>query len=124
MDGKILLMRRPKSITHYPGSYEMPGGGVEKGETLHEAIKREFIEEANLKISIISPFNYFQYHTDGLREEIDFLVKLENKIENLKLNEEHTDYVWAAVPDLDSLPITLEMKDAATKALTLYKDFV
>ena len=49
-DGKILLVRRARSPAK--GSYSLPGGRVEFGETLHTALHREVDEETGLKIEI------------------------------------------------------------------------
>lgn len=46
-NNNILLIKRVKPNTEY---YVFPGGGVEKGETLEEALKREVIEELNLDV--------------------------------------------------------------------------
>ena len=50
-DGKILLVRRARSPAK--GFYSLPGGRVEFGETLHEALHREVDEETALKIEIV-----------------------------------------------------------------------
>src|SRR3954453_19675390 len=49
-DGEILLVRRARSPAK--GFYSLPGGRVEFGETLHEALHREVAEETALKIEI------------------------------------------------------------------------
>ena len=38
-------------IVYYAGLYMLPGGKVDKGETLDEALSREVIEETGIKIS-------------------------------------------------------------------------
>ena len=47
--GRALISRRPKG-GRFAGLWEFPGGGVEKGETLEEALVREFREEVGLEI--------------------------------------------------------------------------
>ena len=45
---KYLLVMHHKSET-----WTLPGGHIEKGETLHQAIKREIREECNVKIKFL-----------------------------------------------------------------------
>jgi ADP-ribose pyrophosphatase YjhB (NUDIX family) len=49
-DGKVLLVRRAREPGR--GLYSVPGGRVEHGETLHEAVAREVREETSLSIEI------------------------------------------------------------------------
>ena len=44
-EGRIFLVRH----TYVPGWY-LPGGGVERGETTHEALVKELREEGNLEL--------------------------------------------------------------------------
>src|ERR1700760_2778418 len=50
-DGNILLVRRAR--TPAKGAYTLPGGRVEFGEALHDALKREIDEENGRAIDII-----------------------------------------------------------------------
>ena len=50
-DGKVLLTRRARSPAK--GFYSLPGGRVEFGESLHQALAREIDEETGLDIDII-----------------------------------------------------------------------
>lgn len=49
-DGKVLLVRRARSPAK--GFYSLPGGRVEFGESLHQALAREVDEETGLVIAI------------------------------------------------------------------------
>lgn len=48
-NGNILLSKRPLGKP-YAGYWEFPGGKVEKGEEVVDALKREFMEELGVKI--------------------------------------------------------------------------
>src|ERR1700674_4481831 len=45
-DGRVLIVRRARPPAH--GLYTLPGGGVELGETLEEAVIRDVREETGL----------------------------------------------------------------------------
>jgi ADP-ribose pyrophosphatase YjhB (NUDIX family) len=47
-DGKILVVRRARAPAH--GLYSLPGGVVEVGETLEQAVAREVREETGMEI--------------------------------------------------------------------------
>ena len=51
-DGKVLIVRRAKK----PGAgiYTLPGGAVEAGETLEQAVAREIKEETSLDIAPVT----------------------------------------------------------------------
>ncbi|MBN2517496.1 MAG: NUDIX hydrolase [Candidatus Altiarchaeota archaeon] len=49
-EGRILLVKR--RYEPYKGYWALPGGFVEWGETVEEALKREVLEETGLKVDI------------------------------------------------------------------------
>jgi ADP-ribose pyrophosphatase YjhB (NUDIX family) len=51
-DGRVLIVRRGRPPAH--GLYTLPGGGVELGETLQQAVIREVREETGLAIAPLS----------------------------------------------------------------------
>ena len=51
-DGKLFqVMKDPKKGGVYPNCWQIPGGGVEQGETNEEALIREIKEETGMDIS-------------------------------------------------------------------------
>src|SRR4051794_37355101 len=51
-DGRVLVARRAKGAS--TGVFTLPGGVVEAGETLHEALIREIREETSLAITPVA----------------------------------------------------------------------
>lgn len=48
-DGKLLLVKKPDGVGPYAGTYLTPGGGVETGEAIDDAVLRELYEETGVK---------------------------------------------------------------------------
>ena len=67
-DGRILIAKRNKT-KRYGGLWEFPGGKIEAGETVEQALRREILEEldAPIKVGEIFPAYLFEYQ--GLRAE-------------------------------------------------------
>ncbi len=51
-EGKVLLAKRGKEAREHIGMWETPGGGVEFGETIREALKREMMEELGVEVEV------------------------------------------------------------------------
>ena len=52
--GEVFLSQRGEQAKNERGTWEFPGGSVEFGDTLHETVKREFMEEYGIGIEIFS----------------------------------------------------------------------
>src|SRR5579863_4148820 len=57
-DGRVLIVRRARPPAH--GLYTLPGGGVELGETLEQAVIREIREETALDIEPVALVGFRQ----------------------------------------------------------------
>lgn len=55
-EGKVFLTKRSKFATNERGTWEIPGGKVDFGETLQAAAKREAKEEYDIDIELIEQF--------------------------------------------------------------------
>lgn len=60
-DGTFLLSSRPEGKP-YPGYWEFPGGKIEPGETVLQAMIRELVEELNVTITKATPWFTFMMH--------------------------------------------------------------
>ncbi len=59
-NGEVLLGQRPEGKP-YAGYWEFPGGKVEAGEAILDALKREFMEELGIQILSAEPWCGVQY---------------------------------------------------------------
>ncbi|WP_353399305.1 NUDIX domain-containing protein [Hydrogenophaga sp. 5NK40-0174] len=60
--GRFLLTTRPEGKV-YAGYWEFPGGKVERGETVEQALRRELLEELGVSITAAAPWrdSYVDY---------------------------------------------------------------
>jgi molecular chaperone GrpE (heat shock protein) len=101
-DGKILLLKRSKKSLN-PGKWDLPGGHLEKGETLEEAIKREIQEETGLKVEIgeIIGTAEFSKESKNFNEEkrgLRYLTYYSGDDE-VELSKEHQDFGWFSIDE-------------------------
>ncbi len=60
-DGTFLLSSRPEGKP-YSGYWEFPGGKIEAGESVRDALVRELIEELNVTVTHATPWFTFMMH--------------------------------------------------------------
>ena len=92
--GEILFIKRSENDSFLPGSWELPGGGVEYGENIEKTLRRELKEECGLDAEVGFPLAVSDYYMkDGKKEiqrvEIIFLCKLLNPTQAVALSHEH-----------------------------------
>ena len=63
-DGKVLICRRAEGQAH-EGKWEFPGGKVEAGESLADALARELQEELAIEASIGEEITRYEYEYPG-----------------------------------------------------------
>lgn len=114
-NGKILIVRRAAN-DFLGGNYELPGGGVDEGESFYEAVKREVLEETGLAVeAIVGVFDGFDYSTDKKPKvrQTNFIVEV--KPGEVRLSDEHDDYKWIKLVEVDNFNMTQEIKTSIRK---------
>lgn len=106
--GEILLLQSHK----WPGRYVVPGGHVELGERLEEAVVRESKEETGLDVHSVELINFQQFIYDPAfwkkRHFIFFDFACKTDSTDVILNDEAEGFVW------------IEPKQALTMELDMY----
>lgn len=72
-NGDVLLAQRPDGKP-YAGYWEFPGGKVEPDEAIPEALKREFLEELNIRILSAEPWCCVEYVYPHAHVRLHFFI--------------------------------------------------
>ena len=85
--GSILLVERGRNPLK--GYWSLPGGLVESGEKLEDAVKREILEETGLRIKPVSIFEVFERIMHDARGRAEYHYVLIDYICNATGGEVH-----------------------------------
>ena len=118
-DGRVLIVRRARPPAH--GIYTLPGGGVELGETLEEAVIREVREETALEIAPVGLAGYRQAIARDAKGDIErHFVILPFAARwiagEVTLNEELAEAHWLLPGELAGLTTTEGLAQIVTAA--------
>ena len=106
--GKALLVKSDK----WRNKYCVPGGHIELGETMEDALRREIKEETGLDIydvefALMQEFIFDEtFHEKRHFIFLDFVCKTDASENNVVLNFESQEYVWV-FPE-EALKLALE----------------
>jgi 8-oxo-dGTP diphosphatase len=117
-EGKVLLVRRARSPGK--GFYSLPGGRVEHGESLHQALVREVDEETGLRIDIVGLAGWREVLPGAAADGHYVIMSFAARWTALEpvLNDEHDDYKWLEPGHFGDLKLTgglLEVVEAARR---------
>jgi 8-oxo-dGTP diphosphatase len=120
-EGKILLVRRARSPAK--GFYSLPGGRVEFGETLHQALHREVDEETALKVEIIGLAGWREVvpGASGGGHYLIMSFAARWTAGEPVLNDELDDFKWLAPDALGDLKLTGGLQEVIEAARALLR---
>ena len=120
-DGKILLVRRAREPAR--GVYTFPGGRVEFGESLTDALTRQIREETGLEIEIVGLVGYREAlppRTGGHGHFVILPFAARWVSGEIALNDELDDARWLS-PEraVEGLTVTLGLNDTIRAAAAM-----
>jgi nucleoside triphosphatase len=119
--GKLFLMKSHK----WHDQYVVPGGHIELGETMEDALRREIMEETGLPIHdaqfvALQEFVFDKaFHEEGRHFIfIDFVCQTDAGENEVTLNEEAQEYVWVSIDEALTLSIEPYTRRLLEKAIS------
>jgi mutator protein MutT len=105
--GRILLIRRSDN-----GKYSVPGGGLEAGETVAQAVVREVREETGIDVEVTelvgvfsNPEHVIAYDNGEVRQEFSICFRAQPIGGELRTSEESTEVEWVRPSELSDRDI-------------------
>lgn len=104
-EGNIFLMKSHK----WGGMYVIPGGHIELGERMEDALKREIKEETGLEIHDVKFLTFAEFIFDEVfwkkRHFIFFDFACKTDSSEVMLNEEAQEHIWVNPENALALPV-------------------
>ena len=126
-DGKILLLKRARNFKELnigKDYWDLPGGKLEFGLQMEEALQNELSEEThcikiNSTLRLIEAISYLIKDETTMVNRVNIIYGMEIEDEvNIKLSEEHSDYLFADDRNLiQSLNMMAPIKSLLLKLL-------
>jgi 8-oxo-dGTP diphosphatase len=123
--GRVLLIKRGQPPLQ--GRWSLPGGVVEVGETLREALTREVREETGLEVEVGPVVEVLERieREDGNRVEYHYVIidyRCLVRGGRLACGSDADDARWVAASDIASFGVTAAVADVVHKALALVSE--
>jgi len=104
-EGTFLFGKRSAAASWYREVWDVFGGHAERGETLSDALVREFGEELGIVPTRYQQTAVFNYYEGGVQKKVQyhhfFVTEWAGEIRNA--GAEHTEMRWFNRPELNSL---------------------
>ncbi len=110
--GRVLILRR-SGTEHGHGGWCLPGGKIDYGQTIEDALALEIVEETSLQL-LSAEFFFFQnslpLHPGGMHcINFYFHCRVSGSI---RINDESSEFTWIGPAEIDSYEIVFRNDEA------------
>jgi 8-oxo-dGTP diphosphatase len=105
--GRVLLIRRAREPA--AGTWTVPGGRVENGESLEAAVLRELNEETGLEARVVGSLGCEAVAAQGVTYAIHEHLLIPVGDKPPRAGDDAADVRWASMPDVLALQVGREM---------------
>lgn len=119
-EAKVLLQLRCKNEFLYPNCWTLPGGRVEEGESIEQAILREVQEELGLGLRDHSLFKTIvENASDEIVERHIYWGNISERVEDLELGE-GTALKYFSSREIPRLEVAFDLKPVIIDFLKIH----
>ena len=125
-DGRYLLTRRHEPENHrIDNKWQLPGGGLEFGESVEQVLAREMEEELRVSVRILFPYPIVKNHVYDYKDKkvevflLCYLLDIGGQRPSIG-DPETAEFGWFSADEaqkLDYLPLTIEFITEAEKII-------
>ena len=121
---KILLLKRSNEVLTYKGKWNTVAGYLDQNKPIKEKIIEELYEELGISENDIQSYKIgssYSFFDESIKKEwivFPVLVTLK-KMNQVKLDWEHTDYTWIYPEKIDEFDTVPNAKKSLLSALNL-----
>lgn len=113
-EGKILLMKRGPLSKSEPGTWAIPGGTVEFGEKMEDAVVREIKEELDLEVGIMKQYGCANHIMPAVNQHwvsTIFLCEIQKGEPKILEPGKCEEIGWFSRQEIQNLPLGVIMEE-------------
>jgi 8-oxo-dGTP pyrophosphatase MutT (NUDIX family) len=100
--GRVLLLRRSQSVSHFPGCWELPGGKPFPSESIAKTAELEVDQETGIYVPPTGVAGAAEGSIPGLRVAM-LILEGRSNTSKVRLSGEHDAYCWIEPARVHSL---------------------
>jgi 8-oxo-dGTP diphosphatase len=108
-EGKCLFLRRSPDSKTNPRRWEPPGGKLDPGERLDEALRREVFEEAGLQIAVRRLLGAIEYEAPAVKVAC-LIMEGDLVTQDVKLSSEHDSFRWVRLSEVHQIDFATQFR--------------